>query len=248
MNTRVAALALAATPLTALPALADAPASRTAIAAPALSLAVGDASLYISVGHDRWRGRDGRYYGRSSYGQSPWETRQLRRSAMQTCAAAIEHQGYRTGYRDVEIDDDAHVRQTGRNSFIIHFHEVEFEGRRRELETDITCTTSYGRVTGLSGIPQPGSRGYGYRHRSYGSSYGSSYGYNRGYSNSRYDRHDRHDDDDHGRRGRDRDDDDHHHGRDRGRDHDDDHGRRTGPGGQRSYGDDGLRGGRRSGS
>lgn len=234
MNTRVAALALAATPLLAAPALADAPASRTAVAAPALSLNVGDASLYVSVGHDRWRGRDGRYHSRSSYGQSPWEVRGLRRSAMQQCAAAIQRQGYRTGFRDVDIDDDVRIRQTGRNSFHIRFDDVEFEGRRRELERDISCSVNYGRVVSLTGIPQPGRRGYGFRddHRGHGwgNNRGSSWGDN-GHHNSRYDR-----------------DDDDHHGRDRGRDHDDDRGRRTGPGGQRTYGDDGLRGGRRAGS
>ncbi|MGB3624648.1 MAG: hypothetical protein WA989_02400 [Henriciella sp.] len=237
MNTRVAALALAATPLTALPALADAPASTTAVASPALSLSVGDASFYVSIGHDRWRGRDGRYHSRSRYGQAPWETRQLRRSAMQQCAAEIQRQGYRVGYRDIDIDDDIRTRQTGRNSFLVRFDDVEFEGRRRELERDISCSVSYGRVVSLSGIPRPGSRGYGYRNSGYGYSYGHSgnRGYswgNRGQSHSSYGRSDRHDND---------------HGRDRGRgrDRDDDRGRRTGPGGQRTYGDDGLRGGRR---
>ena len=83
-------------------------------------------------------------------------------------------------------------------------------------------------MTSLYGIPQPGSRGYGYRS---GGSYGHG-SWDRG--NDRRDDHGRDNDHD---RGRDND-------RDRGRDwsRNDNDTRRTGPGGVRAYGE--LRGGR----
>ena len=81
MKTRVAALAFAALPLTAAPAFAEDAGYRAQTAFSGAMLSVGDASFYISVGGDRWRGRDGRYYTNDRYGQRPWETRQLRRDA-----------------------------------------------------------------------------------------------------------------------------------------------------------------------
>ncbi len=179
MTTRVAALAFAAIPLTAAPALADQPSWKPATSTSGLSLSIGDASFYVSTGTNSWRGRDGRSYSRSRYGQNPWEARQLRRSAVESCAASIQRQGYRVGFRDVDIDDDIRVQQTGRNSFTIRFEDVEFEGRRRELERDISCSVAYGNVVALHGIPQPGSRGYGYRqgsHHNYGYSGRPSWG------------------------------------------------------------------------
>ena len=79
MKTRVAALAFAALPLTAAPAFAEDAGYRAQTAFSGAMLSVGDASFYISVGGDLWRGRDGRYYTNDRYGQRPWETRQLRR-------------------------------------------------------------------------------------------------------------------------------------------------------------------------
>ena len=195
MNTRVAALALAATPLLAAPAFADAP-GRTVTASPAVSLNLGDASLYVSVGHDRWRDRNnGRHYRTNEWGQRPWEVRQLKREALNKCVRAVQRQGYRAGFRDVDIDDDYRVRQIGPRGFDVRLRDVEFEGRRRDFDTRVSCTVRQGTVRNISGLPQPGHRN-----------------------------------------------------NDRGRDwsrNDNDQGRRTGPGGQRSYGDDGLRGGRR---
>lgn len=166
MTNRVAALALAAIPLTAAPALADAPAHTSAVATSGVSLALGDASLYVSIGHDEWRGRrDGRRYRTNQWGQRPWEVRQLRRDARQRCAGAVQRQGYRIGFRDVDIDDDIRVRQIGPQGFRVRFDDVEFEGRRREFERDVTCTVRRGRVVELSGVPRPGRRGHDRGHR-----------------------------------------------------------------------------------
>lgn len=159
MTSRVAALALAAIPLTTAPALADAPA-RTQAALSGVSLSLGDASFYVSIGNDRWRGRNGRQYRRGHYGQSPWEVRQLRQDAMQRCAGAIQRQGYRAGFRDVDIDDDLRVRQTGYRDFVIRFDDVEFEGRRRDRESDVTCVVRDYTVVSLSGLPQAGRGGW----------------------------------------------------------------------------------------
>lgn len=160
MKTRVAALAFAALPLTAAPAFAEDAGYRAQTAFSGAMLSVGDASFYISVGGDRWRGRDGRYYTNDRYGQRPWETRQLRRDAVRQCAAAIQRQGYRAGFRDVDIDNDLRVSQTARNAFRVRFDDVEFEGRRREVYRDVTCTVRRGSVVELAGLPEPGRRGH----------------------------------------------------------------------------------------
>ena len=220
MSSRVAALALAAIPLTAVPAFADAPGRNVQAKLGGLSLDLGDASFYVSVGHDSWRGRNGRYYRSNQWGQSPREVRQLRRDALNRCAAAIQRQGYRTGFRDVDIDDDVRIRQNGPRNFQVRFDDVEFEGRRREFERDVSCTVRHGNVVQISGLPQPG-RGGNYHH------------------GSRYDHHDRDRDQDR----YDRNDRDQRNDRGRDRDRDDDRGRRTGPGGTRGYGSDTLRGG-----
>ncbi|WP_018146666.1 hypothetical protein [Henriciella marina] len=159
MKTRVAALAFAALPLTALPALADEAPHRAQTAVSGFSLSVADASFYVSVGNDRYRGRDGRYYQNDRYGQRPWQTRQLRREAVRMCAAAIQRQGYRAGFRDVDIDNDLRVNQIGPKGFRVLFDDVEFEGRRREFYRDVNCTVRQGRVMNVTGLPTPGRRG-----------------------------------------------------------------------------------------
>ena len=210
MTPRVAALAFAALPLTPAPALADRPARSAPAASAGLEVSLGEtASLYVLAGHehDRWRGRHGRAYRSNPWGQSRWQVRRLKRDALQRCSAAIERRGYRFGFRDVDIDDDFRIRQLGPRGFRIRFDEVEFEGRRREFERDVTCTVRHGHVVSVDGLPQPGRRGYSHRA-------GSGHGY--AWDHGSHDRADRRD----------------------GRDI-----RRTGPGGQRGYGD--LDGGRR---
>ena len=205
MTPRVAALALAATPLLAAPAFADGPDRGHRPAVSDLSLSVGDASFYVSVGHDNWRGRNGRSYRSNQWGQRPWEVRQLKRDALQRCAGAIQRQGYRAGFRDVDIDDDFRIRQLGPRGFRIRFDDVEFEGRRREFERDVSCTVRRGNVVDISGLPQPGHGGY--RH---GGRYDHDWNRGRDWDRGGHDRWNRHD-------------------------RDDDRGRRTGPGGVRDY-------------
>lgn len=185
MKTRVAALAFAALPLTALPALADEAPYRTQTAVSGFSLSVADSSFYVSVGNNRYRGRDGRYYNNDRYGQRPWETRQLRREAVRMCAAAIQRQGYRAGFRDVDIDNDLRVNQIGPKGFRVLFDDVEFEGRRREFYRDVNCTVRQGRIANISGLPTPGNRGQQGHDRGYDDrGHHNNNGYDRGRSNN----------------------------------------------------------------
>lgn len=185
MKTRVAALAFAALPLTALPALADEAPYRTQTAVSGFSLSVADSSFYVSVGNNRYRGRDGRYYNNDRYGQRPWETRQLRREAVRMCAAAIQRQGYRAGFRDVDIDNDLRVNQIGPKGFRVLFDDVEFEGRRREFYRDVNCTVRQGRIANISGLPTPGNRGQQGHDRGYDDrGHHNNNGYDRGRSHN----------------------------------------------------------------
>jgi hypothetical protein len=78
---------------------------------------------------------------------------------VQACRAAIRQEGRRLGYRDIDIDDNLRVRQTGPASFHVRFDEVEFESRRRDIERRVACDTFRGRVTNLSGLPHPARGG-----------------------------------------------------------------------------------------
>lgn len=161
MTHRVAALALAAIPLTAAPALADQP-GRTATSTAGLSVGLADAGIYVSIGDDRRRGY-GRHHGRTNHWNQPrWEVRQMRRHAIRRCAGAIKRKGYRFGYHDIEIDDDVRARQIGPRGFRVRFDEVEFEGRRRDFERRVSCTVRRGHVVSVDGFPRPGRRGHRY--------------------------------------------------------------------------------------
>ena len=164
MNIRVAAVALAASALIAAPAAADP--VKGALAQLETQLG-SNTRLVVTVGHRD--SRDFRYHGRhgralNQWGQSPAEVRRLRRDALQQCRAEINRTAWRIGFRDVDIDDDRRIRQIGPYGFEIRYDEVEFEGRRREFERDVTCIVRRGNVTRLEGIPQPGHarRGYTY--------------------------------------------------------------------------------------
>lgn len=164
MNIRVAAVALAASALIAAPAAAD---PVTGALAKLETQLGGNTHLTVTVGHRDHR--DFRYQGHHSrglnqWGQSRWEVRRLRRDALQECRAEISRVAWRIGFRDVDFDDDRRIRQIAPYGFRITYDDVEFEGRRREFERDVTCVVRRGDVTRLEGVPEPGryraGRGY----------------------------------------------------------------------------------------
>lgn len=146
----VAVVAFAAPALFALPAAADGPRGET-IARIETPLLGAHITLSTSSRHEPYRGH--RYSGRNQWGQSDREVRELSRSAVQSCRAAIRAEGRRAGFREVDIDDDRRVRQIGPQGFLVTFDEVEFERGRRDIETRVTCEVRRGRVVSLAGIP-----------------------------------------------------------------------------------------------
>lgn len=153
MTSGVAAVALAASALIALPAAADAPAAKATFATK-----VGDNSaLFIQIGSD---GRDyrpaawGNRGGAAAYRLN--ETERLSRDAIQACRAGIQREARRLGYRDVDFDSRAWAQPIGRAGYEVRFREVEFEGRRHDFERSVSCTVRQGRVTDIDGLPRPG--------------------------------------------------------------------------------------------
>jgi len=165
MTSGVAAVALAASALFALPAAADAPAAKATFATK-----VGDNSaLFIQVGTD---GRDYRPAGYGYRGDRDYrmnEVDRLSREAIQACRSSIRYEARRMGFRDVDFDSRAWAQPIGRAGYEVRFREVEFEGRRHEFERSVSCTVRHGRVTDIDGLPRPGGgprysdRGYDYR-------------------------------------------------------------------------------------
>lgn len=102
--------------------------------------------------------RNDRYHRRHNddrWGQPRREIRELKRDAIRACKRAIRYDAQQMGFRDIDFDDDRRVRQIGPYGFHVHFDEVEFEGRRREIERRVDCTVRRGRVRHIEGIPQP---------------------------------------------------------------------------------------------
>jgi hypothetical protein len=160
MTYRVAAAAFAVPALFAVPAAADP--VRGAIVQLEQRLGT-NTSLILQVGHNR------RGYQLNQWGQSQRDVSGLRRDALQACRRAVAKQAYRIGYRNVNFDDDRRVRQTGPYGFRVRFDDVEFEGRRRDRDSDVTCTIRRGNVVDIEGIPAPGHRAHRRRggHRGY---------------------------------------------------------------------------------
>lgn len=167
MNPRVAAVALAASALIVAPAVAD------PVRGPVLELnkrLSNNAVLSVGVGthgqaqyhnahHDRRYERHHRGHGYGNeWGQSRKDVRRLKRDATRECRRAIRYEARNIGFRDIDFDDGRRVRQIGPYGFRVSFHEVEFEGRRRDFERRVTCTVRRGQVRHLDGIPQPGRR------------------------------------------------------------------------------------------
>lgn len=153
---RALAVAFAAPMLFAAPAAAQsAERTITRIETPLPGVTVQLTQSYAT--RDHYRAPSNR--GGPSYGHNDRQVRAMRRDAVQACRAAIRHEGRRLGYRDIDIDDDLRVRQTGPASFHVRFDEVEFESRRRDIERRVACDTFRGRVTNLSGLPHPARGG-----------------------------------------------------------------------------------------
>jgi hypothetical protein len=148
-----AVVALAAPALFTLPAAADTRSVakiETRISdSTTLTLALG------SAGYDQHR-RGGDYRrGLNQYGQTDREVRELSRDAVQACRQAVRYEARQLGYREVDIDDDQRVRQIGPRGFFVTLDEVEFEGRRRDVETRVSCEIRRGSVVRVEGIPRP---------------------------------------------------------------------------------------------
>jgi len=154
-----AIVALAAPALFTLPAAAD-----TRSVARVETLLGSDTKLTLSIGSgygDYHRG-GGYRRGLNQYGQTGWEVRELSRDAAKACRQAVRYEARQLGYRDIEIDDDLYVRQTGPRGFFVTLGEVEFEGRRRDVETRVSCEIRRGSVISVEGVPYPyKGKGYG---------------------------------------------------------------------------------------
>ncbi len=147
----VAVVALAAPALFILPAAAD-----TRSVAKVETLLGSDTRLTLSIGSGYDDHRRGDYRrGLNQYGQTDREVRQLSRDAVQACRQAVRYEARQLGYREVDIDDDQRVRQIGPRGFFVTLDEVEFEGRRRDVETRVSCEIRRGSVVSVEGIPRP---------------------------------------------------------------------------------------------
>jgi hypothetical protein len=151
MTSGVAAVALAASALIALPAAAD---SRQVSATYVTHF--GDASsLFIEVGHGGGDYRPAAYsYRGATRGYVPNAADRMSREAISACRAGIQQEARRLGYRDVDFDSRAWAQPLWGDGFTVRFREVEFEGRRHEFETSVSCTVRHGRVVDVDGIPR----------------------------------------------------------------------------------------------
>lgn len=153
-----AVVALAAPALITLPAAADTGALakvETRLAGnTTLTLAIGSGG-YDSHRPNDYRGGSDYRRGLNPYGQTDREVRELARDAKQACRQAVRTEARYLGYRDVDFDDDQRVRQIGPRGFIVSFDDVEFEGRRADRETRVTCEIRRGDVVSVAGIPRP---------------------------------------------------------------------------------------------
>ena len=156
MTYGVAAVALAASALIALPAAADAPAVRAGIAT-----SLGhNSTLFIEIGHGGTDYRPASYSYGHDRGRGYSQADRRSRDAIQACRAGIRHEARRIGFRDVDFDSRAWAQRIGRGDYQVRFREVEFEGRRREFERSVTCTVRNGRVTWIDGMPRGGGSLY----------------------------------------------------------------------------------------
>jgi hypothetical protein len=143
-----AVVALAAPVLLAAPAAADTRIETRLGNETTLTLALG------SSDYDDYHRRDYRR-GLNAFGQTDREVRALIRDASQACRQAVRYEAGNLGYHDVDFDDAPYVQQISRRGFLVDFDDVEFEGRRYDRETRVTCEVRRGEVISVEGIPRP---------------------------------------------------------------------------------------------
>lgn len=179
-NTRVAAAALAASALFAAPALADpgqgfgryhGEAHRGDDARLVVVDVRGRTGTHVSSGrYDRYDDYDGRYDNRWRHDDI---MREIVRDAVRSCRRAVRIEADRKGILDVDFED-VDIRRVAPRVAEVRF-EAEFEGRRVELERNVTCTYTRGHVVDVRGVPTPPL--YRYLH----SGHRGTGGYGRGY-------------------------------------------------------------------
>ncbi len=174
MKPRAAALALAAPLLFTAPALADHGKSSKRVSG-TISVQTDNGALHLNIGDRGYRSygystRNRDYgYGHNGYRVNEWgqtrrEVRHLKRRAVRACRAAIRDEAHYLGFHDVDFEDGRRARQIGPKGFRVTFHEVEFEGRRRDIERQVTCVVRRGDyVKRLEGVPRRGHRGHNNR-------------------------------------------------------------------------------------
>ena len=153
MTSGVAAVALAASALIALPAAADSPQFKAGV-----STQIGDMStLFITVGHGGDDYRPAAYSYRSpARGYRQDRSDRYSRDAIRACRKGIKQEARRIGFRDVDFDSRAWAQPFGRHGYTVRFREVEFEGRRHDIERSVSCTVRRGYVTEIDGLPRRG--------------------------------------------------------------------------------------------
>lgn len=170
MKPRAAALALAAPLLFTAPALADHGNTSKSVSG-AISIQTDNGGLYLNIGDRGYRSygyETKRHYGHRDQYYGRRELRQMKRRAIRACRQAIRSEANYLGFHDVDFDDGRYAERIGPRGFRVTFNEVEFEGRRRDIERPITCIVRRGdQVREIYGIPKRGHR-HGHRgHRGY---------------------------------------------------------------------------------
>ncbi len=102
----------------------------------------------------------GRGY-RSGFGKR-YDSRYLGKKALEECRCEVEEAAYKIGFRDVDFEGFK-IEQIGPFGFHI-VYAAEFEGRRRDFDSYVSCTVRKGKVVDIDGIPRPGRRHKGFAH------------------------------------------------------------------------------------
>ncbi len=162
MKPRAAALALAAPLLFTAPALADHGNTSKSVSG-TISIQTDNGGLHLNIGDRGYRSygyETKRYSGHGNHNYGRRELRQMKRRAIRACRQAIRTEADYLGFHDVDFDDGRYAERIGSPGFRVTFNEVEFEGRRRDIERPVTCIVRRGdQVREIYGIPKRGQRG-----------------------------------------------------------------------------------------